>query len=190
MDQHELNHSFQSILEGMLYIAGEDGLSVMQLQSVFSWMSREEIEWELTKLQELYDQPEHGVQLACYASRWKLVSREFVFEYAKQLYEEIKAPSLSSAALETLAIIAYKQPVTRVEIEEIRGVNCEAMLKKLQLLNLIKAADRLDVVGKPLLYTVTDLFLDTFALDSLAQLPAIETGKTQEDLFGMETMED
>ena len=86
----------------------------------------------------------------------------------------MKAPSLSPAALETLAIIAYKQPITRVEIEEIRGVNCEMMLKKLQLRNLIEAKDRKDVIGKPLLYTVTDEFLDTFQLESLKELPELK----------------
>ena len=85
--------------------------------------------------------------------------------------------------METLAIIAYRQPVTRVEIEEIRGVNCEMMLKKLQNRGLIEAKDRLDVIGKPLLYTVTDEFLDAFQLETIDELPVIQEKDTKQELF-------
>ena len=125
-------------------------------------------------LKEEYRNPDKGFELVEFANRYKFITKEFVYPYAKNIFEEVKAPSLSPAALETLAIIAYKQPITRVEIEEIRGVNCEMMLKKLQLRNLIEAKDRKDVIGKPLLYTVTDEFLDTFQLESLKELPELK----------------
>ncbi|MCF0260691.1 MAG: SMC-Scp complex subunit ScpB [Erysipelotrichaceae bacterium] len=179
----EYECSIKALIEGLLYIAGEEGLSVIQLQSALQESTREEIESCLYQLQKECSDPDRGVELACYASRWKLVSKECVFDYAKRLYQDIKAPTLSSAALETLAIIAYRQPITRVEIEEIRGVSCEAMLKKLQLRGLIEAKERANAVGNPLLYTVTDGFMDAFALDSLEQLPEIEKPREQKELF-------
>lgn len=94
--------------------------------------------------------------------------------------------NLSQPALETLAIIAYRQPITRVEIEDIRGVGCEVMLKKLQARGLIEANERLDTVGKPLLYTVTDTFLDTFQLETIQELPELPERKQDEELFDVE----
>ena len=99
----------------------------------------------------------------------------------KSFFENIQHPTLSQAAIETLAIIAYKQPVTRVEIEEIRGVNCEMMLKKLQARGLIEAKDRLDVVGKPLLYQVTDTFFRYISIrdDQRTSGASKATGRTR-----------
>lgn len=172
----------QALIEGLLFMAGEDGLSLLQIQSVMQDLSRQEIQQILEKLMELSQSPERGVELVCYASRYKYVSKPDVYPLARQLFEEIKVVSLSPAAMETLAVIAYKQPITRVEIEAIRGVSCDLMLKKLMARDLIEAKSRLDTVGKPLLYTVTDTFLDTFQLDSLDQLPKLET-REEKDLF-------
>lgn len=170
----------QAILEGLLFMAGEEGLSLVQIQSVFPDHSREDLEKQLQVLGDMLNHG-HGVELVQFGGRYKIVTREQIFPYAKKLYEEIKAPSLSNAALETLAIIAYKQPITRVEIEEIRGVSCDAILKKLQMRDLIAADSRSDAVGKPLLYTVTDTFMDSFALTSLDELPKLEN--TRQNLF-------
>ena len=99
----------------------------------------------LDTLKEEYSSNSRGIGTCKnYANRFKFVTKEFVYPYGKQLFEEYKQPTLSQAAMETLAIIAYKQPITRVEIEEIRGVNCEMMLKKLVARGLIEAKDRLD----------------------------------------------
>ena len=151
-------------------MSGEEGLSKEQLSDAIQMDAGSFIE----TLKEEYRNPDKGFELVEFANRYKFITKEFVYPYAKNIFEEVKAPSLSPAALETLAIIAYKQPITRVEIEEIRGVNCEMMLKKLQLRNLIEAKDRKDVIGKPLLYTVTDEFLDTFQLESLKELPELK----------------
>lgn len=167
----------RSLIEGLLLIAGEEGLSLIQIQSVIQEESREDLKLLLDDLMNDYAGDDHGFELICYGGRYKFVSKSQVYERAKTLYQEIIIPTLSSAALETLAIIAYRQPITRVEIEEIRGVSSEAMLKKLQARNLIEARDRLDAVGKPLLYTVTEEFFDTFGLESLQELPAVETRK-------------
>lgn len=160
----------KAIIEGLLFLSGEEGLSIEQLSDAIQIDAGSFIE----TLKEEYRNPDKGFELVEFANRYKFITKEFVYPYAKNIFEEVKAPSLSPAALETLAIIAYKQPITRVEIEEIRGVNCEMMLKKLQLRNLIEAKDRKDVIGKPLLYTVTDEFLDTFQLESLKELPELK----------------
>ena len=160
----------KAIIEGLLFLSGEEGLSIEQLSDAIQMDAGSFIE----TLKEEYRNPNKGFELVEFANRYKFITKEFVYPYAKNIFEEVKAPSLSPAALETLAIIAYKQPITRVEIEEIRGVNCEMMLKKLQLRNLIEAKDRKDVIGKPLLYTVTDEFLDTFQLESLKELPELK----------------
>ncbi|WP_288342040.1 SMC-Scp complex subunit ScpB [uncultured Dubosiella sp.] len=176
-------NSRKAIVEGLIFMAGEEGLSLLQLQSLLQEVSRTELLALLETIKEEYSHDAKGIELVEYASRYKFVTKEFVYPYGEKLFEQFKKATLSQAAMETLAIIAYRQPITRVEIEEIRGVSCEVMLKKLQLRGLIEAKDRLDVVGKPLLYQVTGEFLDAFELETLAELPELETKEVQEELF-------
>jgi len=164
-------------------MSGEDGLSMQQLKTALPEQNEAEILDAISKLKEIYKQPSRGIELVEYASRIKFVSKEFVYPFAKKLFEQYKNVGLSPASMETLAIIAYKQPITRAEIEEIRGVSSDSILKKLTARNLIEAKDRLDAAGKPLLYTVTDTFLDAFELESLSQLPQLAEPKTEQDLF-------
>ena len=170
----------KAIIEGLLYVSGEEGLTLDQLAYCMECDDLEGIKKDIEALKVEYET--RGVELVEFASRYKFVTKEFVYPYAQKLYEDTKMVSLSQAAMETLAIIAYKQPITRVEIEEIRGVNCEVMLKKLAARGLVEATDRLDTIGKPLLYCVTKEFLDAFQLETLEELPALNTIK-QEDLF-------
>lgn len=174
----------KAILEGLLFLSGEEGLTIEQMMHGLQNLDIDDIRALLDTLKKEYSQNTRGIELVEYANRFKFVTKEFVYPYGKRLFEEYKQPTLSQAALETLAIIAYKQPITRVEIEEIRGVNCEMMLKKLMARGLIEAKDRLDVVGKPLLYRVTEEFLDAFQLEDLKELPELpETKNVNEDLF-------
>lgn len=174
----------KAILEGLLFLSGEEGLTIEQMVHGLQNLDVDDIRALLDTLKKEYAKNTRGIELVEYANRFKFVTKEFVYPYGKRLFEEYKQPTLSQAALETLAIIAYKQPITRVEIEEIRGVNCEMMLKKLTARGLIEAKDRLDVVGKPLLYRVTEEFLDAFQLEDLKELPELpETKNVNEDLF-------
>lgn len=174
----------KAILEGLLFLSGEEGLTIEQMMHGLQNLDIADLHALLDALKQEYAKNSRGIELVEYANRFKFVTKEFVYPYGKRLFEEYKQPTLSQAALETLAIIAYKQPITRVEIEEIRGVNCEMMLKKLMARGLIEAKDRLDVVGKPLLYRVTEEFLDAFQLEDLKELPELpETKKINEDLF-------
>lgn len=149
--------------------------------------TREELEAGLHRLQE--DCISRGIDLVEYAGRWRFVARAEVFPYAQDLFREVRPASLSAAALETLAVIAYRQPVTRVQIEEIRGVACDTMLKKLLARGYIEARDRLDAVGRPLLYRVTDAFLDAFSLEDLQSLPELSAEGGQASLFDEVTEE-
>ena len=166
----------KAILEGLLFLSGEEGLTMDQMMHGLQNLEMDDIRVLLDALKKEYSSSSKGIELVEYANRFKFVTKEFVYPYGKQLFEEYKQPTLSQAAMETLAIIAYKQPITRVEIEEIRGVNCEMMLKKL--------VDRLDAIGKPLLYRVTDEFLDAFQLEDLKELPELpQTRNNSEELF-------
>ncbi|MFR9117888.1 MAG: SMC-Scp complex subunit ScpB [Merdibacter sp.] len=120
-----------------------------------------------------------------FGGHYKFVSKESVYPYAQRLFASVKPVSLSNAAMETLAIIAYKQPITRTEIEEIRGVGCDLMLKKLIARGLVAEAGRMDIPGRPILYQVTDTFMDSFQLESLEELPQLPKVQMNldEDLF-------
>lgn len=170
------------VLEGLVFLAGDEGLSLLQLQSALQETSRQDLQSALKDLQKEYEKDSHGISLVEYGGKWRFVTKEMLFPYGRALFGASASPELSMAAMETLAVIAYKQPVTRVEIEEIRGVGADAILRKLQAWGLIQAKDRLDAVGRPLLYTVTDAFLDAFALESLDQLPPLDVDG-QQDLF-------
>lgn len=176
----------KAIIEGLLFLSGEEGLRLEQIQGTLNQSNRDSILKDIELLKEEYQSNTKGIELVEYASRYKFVTKEFVYPYGEKLFSSEKTISLSQPALETLAIIAYRQPITRVEIEDIRGVGCEVMLKKLQARGLIEAKERLDTVGKPLLYTVTDTFLDTFQLETLQELPDLPEQKQDEELFEIE----
>ena len=154
----------EAIVEGLLYIVGEDGVKLEQLAMVLN-KSLEDTRVILENIQKKYASELFGIELVCYGSNYKFISKKAVFPYAQELFGAAKQNTLSQAALETLAIIAYKQPITRVEIEELRGVSAEVMLRKLQARNLIREAGRSEAVGRPILYEVTEDFMDSFKLE-------------------------
>lgn len=164
--------SKKSIFEGLLFIAGDEGLNTAQMMACMEDETGEEdIEAIMNEIMQDYLAEDHGFELVRYGGIYKFVSKEDIHPYAERLFSSTKISTLSQAALETLAIIAYKQPITRVEIEEIRGVNCDMMVRKLMARNLIKECGRSDAAGRPFLYEVTTEFMDVFKLESLKELP-------------------
>lgn len=172
------------IIEGLLFLSGDEGLSREQLLATLE-ISEAMLDQEIKVLMDDYIQVEHGIELVHFGGKYKFVSKEVVYPYAEILFSSNKMATLSSAALETLAIVAYRQPVTRMEIEEIRGVGCDMMIRKLLARSLIKECGRSDAPGKPFLYEVTSEFMDSFKLESLKELPALEdySVSVQEELF-------
>ena len=162
-----------AILEGLLFLCGDDGLSIEQAAA--SMDATEEYVAELfDELQKYYLQESRGIEIARFGDKAS------IHDAAKKLFQTSTEAKLSNAALETLAIIAYKQPITRVEIEEIRGVGADVMLRKLVARGLIQEDGRSEAAGRPILYSVTDEFLDSFKLLSLDELPELPQFGTEE----------
>jgi len=177
--------NLEAILEGLLFVVGDEGVSTQQLSTILD-MSEEFIEEALNQMQLKYLDDQHGIEVVNYGGVYKFVSKAMVHAYAQKLFQGAKFHTLSSSAMETLAIIAYKQPITRVEIEEIRGVGCDMMLRKLAARNLIQEAGRSEAPGRPILYEVTQEFMDSFklvSLDELPELPEYGSDDENENLF-------
>lgn len=177
--------NIEAIVEGLLYMVGDDGLKVEQLASVID-KSIENSEAILNSIQSKYSNENFGIELVNYGKTYKFITKQEVAPYIQALFHTSKPNTLSQSALETLAIIAYKQPITRVEIEELRGVGADMMLRKLQARNLIREAGRSDAPGKPILYEVTEEFMDSFklyTLNELPDLPEFNSDEENENLF-------
>ena len=184
--------NYLDIIEGMLYLAGDDGIDIKQVAGVLE-ISRKDATLLMDQFTQMYENKDmKGIILVNFGGRYKLATNSEYFIYYQKMVEQSSA-SLSNAALETLAIIAYNQPITRASIEDIRGVGCDAMIRKLVAKALIKEVRREDSPGMPILYGVTDEFMDTFGLTSLDELPDladIVEVDDQEDIFATRYRED
>ncbi len=172
------------VLESLLFVRGDEGLDVEQIAAVLE-INEEQTLVLLKNYENSLISNERGIILKKVGDSYRLVSKPSNSIYLKKMYENPIVQKLSQAALETLAIIAYKQPVTRVEVSEIRGVNCDSMMKNLVSKALIKECGVLDVVGKPLLYETTEEFLDLFNLESIEDLPPMENFKIEEEEYNL-----
>ena len=172
--------NIEALLEGILFLVGDEGVTSVQLSLVLE-ISEEMVIELLDKMQKRYLENDHGIEIVNYGGVYKFVSKAAVHVYAEKLFQTAKLNTLSQSAMETLAIIAYKQPITRVEIEEIRGVGCDMMLRKLQARDLIREAGRSEAPGRPILYEVTQEFMDSFKLVSLDELPELPQYAAEED---------
>lgn len=171
-------------LEGLLFIVGEDGMDIRQIEEVLE-ISHEEALNLIKKLCEIYESKERGLQLYVLGNRLKLTTKKEHFHFYKKLALE-ESPILSQAALETLAIIAYNQPITRMKIDEVRGISSGHMIRRLISKNLIKEVGKSDEAGRPTLYGITNEFLDYFGLSDISELPKIEEKikeEREEDLY-------
>jgi segregation and condensation protein B len=160
-------------LEALLF-AADGPLSVEQIQECAPEAAREEIEATLAELRAHYDQTDRAVHLVALPGGWQLLTRPGVAPWVERLLAGRRRQRLSRAAVEVLAIVAYRQPVTRGEIEGIRGVDCGAVLHTLLDRKLVAIKGRARSVGHPLLYATTDRFLEHFGIGSLRELPKLE----------------
>jgi segregation and condensation protein B len=146
-------------------------LDALRLMAAHSDDGESTLESALTELREHYDNDGHGVELIEVAGVWQILTRPEYTEAIERAQLAARPQRLSAAALETLAIIAYRQPIGRAEIEEIRGVGAGALLKSLNERGLIDVVGRGEGLGRPLLYGTTPSFLEQFALRHLEELP-------------------
>ena len=169
MDDQQL----KSAIEALLFIGGGP-LSVERLKGIFDDASKEQIEAQLQALQADYDGRDAGVMVAEVANGYQIATRPDQAVWVRKFKTVKVTTRLSRPALETLAIIAYKQPVTRPEIEAIRGVNIGGIVRNLMERRLVKIVGKKDVVGKPLLYGTSVEFLQYFGLKDLSSLPTLK----------------
>lgn len=189
---------WNSIVEALLFASGDEGLSLKQLAMVLE-LEEQEVVDIMTELAENYKQKDRGIELVEVAGHYQLTTKKEHAMYLKKLVESPGNGSLSQAALETLAIVAYKQPITRAEIEEIRGVKTERPIQTLVSKILIKEVGRAEGTGRAILYGTTKEFLEYFGLKSIEELPPLpekadnEFEQEEADLFFEkfnETLED
>jgi segregation and condensation protein B len=162
----------KAVLEGLLFVVGEDGLTIEQIKDVLN-ISDEEALNLLKDLREDYESDDRGIRINFLGNCFKLTTKEEHKDYYQKLLENPSTNKLSQAALETLAIIAYNEPITRISIDNLRGVSTVQIIRKLVAKGLIKESGRSDLPGRPILYETTNEFLDYFGLSRKEDLPDI-----------------
>lgn len=179
--------TLSSKIEALLFVAGDDGLTMSQLQFLTEAEERE-ISASVERLTHKYSDAENGIMLKQLAGVYQLVTKPQMAETIQKLVENPTPQALSQASLEVLAIVAYKQPITRLEIEDLRGVKSEKPLHTLAAKGLIQETGRADGAGRAILYGTTVEFLDYFGLKDLDGLPALpeeeeDNPEEETDLF-------
>lgn len=168
----EINE-LKAIIEGILFVSGDEGVTVKQLTNILD-LSEESVVHLLDELTYDYEHPGRGIRLLKSKDFYHLTTKPEHSIYFKKMLESPQSTRLSQAALEVLAIIAYKQPITRIEIEEIRGVSSHRPLQTLIARSLVEEVGRKDTVGRPILFGTTKDFLTYFGLTSLDELPPLK----------------
>ena len=170
----------KAILEGVLFIVGDEGVTVEEIKNILE-VDNEEIKQIFMELKKDYEKPDRGLRISYLGNRFKLTTKEEHREYYEKLVIDTKSSGLSNAALEVLAVIAYNEPITRLKVDEIRGVNSSQIVRRLLARGFIKVCGKDDSVGKPNLYKTTNEFLDYFGLSSKSDLPEIVFKNKEED---------
>ena len=164
--------NLKGIIEGILFAVGDEGISLNDLIKILD-KSPEEIKNTLMELKNDYESDDRGIRITFLGNSFKLTTKKEHKEYFEKLLVDTKTYSLSDAALEVLAIVAYNEPVTKLKIDEIRGVNSSGMVRKLVAMNFIKECGKADTLGRPNLYKTTNDFLDYFGLATKEDLPKL-----------------
>ncbi|WP_077213854.1 SMC-Scp complex subunit ScpB [Bacillus dakarensis] len=180
---------WNGILESLLFAAGDEGLSLKQISQVLEIDQIHAVEIVNLYKENCNSDPNRGITVVQFGETYQLATKKENSPYLKKLVESPHTATLSQAALETLAIIAYKQPITRIEVEEIRGVKTDRPIQTLVAKALIKEVGRAEGTGRAILYGTTKEFLDYFGLRSLKELPPLperveeEYEQEEADLF-------
>lgn len=182
----------KGILEALLFVTAEP-IPVTRFMALLGAVTKQEVDQALASLREDYEQEGRGLQLAEVAGGYRIVTKAEFAPWLKRL-EKVKAPSkLSRSALESLAIIAYKQPIVRGEVEQIRGVETSGVIRTLLERKLVRIVGRKEEPGRPIMYGTTKLFLEHFGLRDLSQLPPLrefkELGESEQAMLPIDETE-
>lgn len=173
------------VLEAILFAVGDEGLSLEDIIEILE-VEKKEAQKLIDELKENYSSDSRGIELSMLGNKYKLTTKLKYKEYLTKLSDSV-SNTLSKSALETLAIIAYNEPITRVQIDDIRGVNSSQMLRNLISKGFIEDVGKSDMPGRPILYKTTDHFLDYFGLATKEDLPKIDMEQIEvledDDLF-------
>ncbi|MEG1311503.1 MAG: SMC-Scp complex subunit ScpB [Romboutsia sp.] len=164
----------KNIIESVMFAYG-DPISIKELNYIINEdLASKEIESMLYSLMKEYEENNRGIQIIKLEDKYQMTTNKEYAIFIKKILEPKKKKSLSQATLETLTIVAYKQPITKVEIEDIRGVKCDKVLQTLLENDVIVEAGRLNKIGKPIIYKTTNEFLKLLSIEKLEDLPPIE----------------
>ena len=162
--------NLKAVIEGLLFVVGDDGLDLDEISKILE-ISKDETKELIKELQNDYQSSDRGIRIDFLGDKLKLTTKKEHNRYYQKLLTTEDNNTLSQAALETLAIIAYNQPITRVKVDELRGISNNHIIRKLVAKGLIKEGGRSNMPGRPILYETTSEFLDYFGLSSIDELP-------------------
>lgn len=175
----------EAVIEGLLYVQGDIGLTIKDIMNILE-IDEDTAKRAVLSLKNYYDENKRGLRINFLGNTIKLTTREEHKEYYAKLLENPSSNGLSNSAIETLAVIAYNEPITRGEVDAFRGVDSSYVMRRLLAKGLIKECGKSDTPGRPILYKTTDEFLDYFGLASKEDLPSIEMlteDKEEKDLY-------
>ena len=172
--------NYKAIVEGLLFVVGDEGITVEELRKILE-LDNETLKQIFLELKRDYDKPDRGLRISYLGNAFKLTTKEEHKEFYEKLVVDTKNKTLSNASLEVLAVIAYNEPITRLKIDEIRGVNSSQIVRRLLARGFIKICGKEDSIGKPNLYKTTNEFLDYFGLSSKNDLPEIINKELNKD---------
>ena len=175
-------NNLEGIIESLLFAAGDEGLTIKQISEVLEMETIVAVDVLSKLVSEYNENQKRGIMIVQLAETYQLVTKKEYSPFLKKLVESPNNTALSQAALETLAIIAYKQPITRIEIEEIRGVKTDRPLQTLTAKALIKEMGRVEGPGRAYLYGTTKEFLDYFGLRNIKELPPLPEKVEEENI--------
>ena len=182
MNEHAGNDAgtIKGRIEAILFVAG-DAVPVRDLARALR-ISEKELDAVLIELKDDYDYEQRGFLIKRFGNNVQLATRPLYSEDVVRLLQPVQQQSLSQAAMETLAVVADRQPVTRAEVEQIRGVKCDYSLQSLMLKGMIEEAGRKDTIGRPILYRTTDKFLSHFGIRNLEELPPMPEAENKTEI--------
>lgn len=167
------------IVEAMLFASG-DCLSIEKISKIIG-IRKDKAEKLMNLIIDKYASSEHGIKVIKLEDKYQMCTKSEYVRFVKELFNDRKNMSLSQAAMEVLAIVAYNQPVTKSYIEQVRGVDCNAVVNNLIQKNLIEEKGRLEIPGKPLTYGTTSNFLRCFGISYIEELPKVSNSDKDEE---------